>query len=378
MLELRNVNTFYGNIQALRDVNIRINEGEIVTLIGANGAGKSTTLMTICGGTPPRSGEVLFRGHPIHTLRPNKIVALGISQVPEGRLIFPDLTCPSCSSSTTWAWSCPFRIASTSWNTAPESPWARRRKCARTPASSRRILESPTMLELRNVNTFYGNIQALRDVNIRINEGEIVTLIGANGAGKSTTLMTICGGTPPRSGEVLFRGHPIHTLRPNKIVALGISQVPEGRLIFPDLTVQENLDLGAFLRNDKDNIKKDLDYIFDLFPILAQRRAQTGGTLSGGEQQMLAISRAIMARPTLLLLDEPSLGLAPIIIQQIFSIIEKINADGTTVFLVEQNANQALRIANRAYVMENGRIVMEDSADKLLTDPAVQKAYLGM
>ena len=256
--------------------------------------------------------------------------------------------------------------------------WARRRKCARTPASSRRILESPTMLELRNVNTFYGNIQALRDVNIRINEGEIVTLIGANGAGKSTTLMTICGGTPPRSGEVLFRGHPIHTLRPNKIVALGISQVPEGRLIFPDLTVQENLDLGAFLRNDKDNIKKDLDYIFDLFPILAQRRAQTGGTLSGGEQQMLAISRAIMARPTLLLLDEPSLGLAPIIIQQIFSIIEKINADGTTVFLVEQNANQALRIANRAYVMENGRIVMEDSADKLLTDPAVQKAYLGM
>ena len=227
------------------------------------------------------------------------------------------------------------------------------------------------MLELRNVNTFYGNIQALRDVNIRINEGEIVTLIGANGAGKSTTLMT-------SSGEVLFRGHPIHTLRPNKIVALGISQVPEGRLIFPDLTVQENLDLGAFLRNDKENIKKDLDYIFDLFPILAQRRAQTGGTLSGGEQQMLAISRAIMARPTLLLLDEPSLGLAPIIIQQIFSIIEKINADGTTVFLVEQNANQALRIANRAYVMENGRIVMEDSADKLLTDPAVQKAYLGM
>ena len=227
------------------------------------------------------------------------------------------------------------------------------------------------MLELRNVNTFYGNIQALRDVNIRINEGEIVTLIGANGAGKSTTLMTICGGTPPRSGEVLFRGHPIHTLRPNKIVALGISQVPEGRLIFPDLTVQENLDLGAFLRNDKDNIKKDLDYIFDLFPILAQRRAQTGGTLSGGEQQRAALAKV-------LLLGEPSLGLAPIIIQQIFSIIEKINADGTTVFLVEQNANQALRIANRAYVMENGRIVMEDSADKLLTDPAVQKAYLGM
>ena len=234
------------------------------------------------------------------------------------------------------------------------------------------------MLELRGINTYYGNIQALRDVNIHIAEGEIVTLIGANGAGKSTTLMTICGGTPPRSGEVLFHGKPIQHLKPNKIVALGISQVPEGRLIFPDLTVQENLDLGAFLRTDQDGIRQDMEYIFDLFPILAQRKRQTGGTLSGGEQQMLAISRAIMARPSLLLLDEPSLGLAPIIIQQIFSIIEKINADGTTVFLVEQNANQALRIANRAYVMENGRIVMEDAADRLLANPDVQKAYLGM
>ena len=234
------------------------------------------------------------------------------------------------------------------------------------------------MLELRGVNTFYGNIQALREVNLVIGEGEIVTLIGANGAGKSTTLMTICGGTPPRSGEVLFRGKPIHTLRPNAIVALGISQVPEGRLIFPDLTVQENLDLGGFLRRDREGMRRDLEYIFDLFPILAQRRKQAGGTLSGGEQQMLAISRALMARPTLLLLDEPSLGLAPIIIQQIFAIIEKVNANGTTVFLVEQNANQALRIANRGYVMENGRVVMEDSAERLLADDAVRRAYLGM
>ncbi len=234
------------------------------------------------------------------------------------------------------------------------------------------------MLELRGVDTFYGNIQALRDVNIHIGEGEIVTLIGANGAGKSTTLMTICGGIPPRHGEILFRGRPIHALRPNQIVSLGISQVPEGRLIFPDLTVQENLDMGAFLRRDAQGVRTDLEYIFDLFPILAQRRRQTGGTLSGGEQQMLAISRAIMARPALLLLDEPSLGLAPIIIQQIFAIIEKINADGTTVFLVEQNANQALRIASRGYVMETGRIVMEDAADRLLTNEAVRKAYLGM
>lgn len=234
------------------------------------------------------------------------------------------------------------------------------------------------MLELRGVNTFYGNIQALRDVNMTIRQGEIVTLIGANGAGKSTTLMTICGGTPPRTGEVLFKGKAIHTMRPNRIVALGISQVPEGRLIFPDLTVQENLDLGSFLRRDTSGIKKDLDYIFELFPILAQRRKQTGGTLSGGEQQMLAISRALMARPELLLLDEPSLGLAPIIIQQIFAIIEKVNADGTTVFLVEQNANQALRVANRGYVMETGRIVMEDVAENLLVNDAVRHAYLGV
>ena len=233
------------------------------------------------------------------------------------------------------------------------------------------------MLELRNVNTFYGNIQALRDVNIRINEGEIVTLIGANGAGKSTTLMTICGGTPPRSGEVLFRGHPIHTLRPNKIVALGISQVPEGRLIFPDLTVQENLDLGAFLRNDKDNIKKDLDYIFDLFPILAQRRAQTGGTLSGGEQQMLAVGRALMSRPDLVMLDEPSLGLAPLLVREIFDIILKINAEGKTVLLVEQNALAALSIAHYAYVLEVGRVVAEAPGQELLKDPKVKEAYLG-
>lgn len=234
------------------------------------------------------------------------------------------------------------------------------------------------MLELRNVDTFYGNIQALRSVNLTINQGEIVTLIGANGAGKSTTLMTICGVNPLRNGEILFEGQPLHNLPPHEIVKRGISQVPEGRLIFPDLTVQENLDLGAFLRRDQAAIRQDMDYVFDLFPILAERRKQTGGTLSGGEQQMLAISRALMGRPRLLLLDEPSLGLAPIIIRQIFEIITKVNKDGTTVFLVEQNANQALRIAHRGYVMENGRIVMSDKANVLLTSPEVREAYLGM
>ncbi len=234
------------------------------------------------------------------------------------------------------------------------------------------------MLELRDVDTFYGNIQALRGVTLRIEDGEIATLIGANGAGKSTTLMTICGVNRARRGEILLDGTPIQDLPPHAIVRLGISQVPEGRLIFPDLTVQENLDLGAFLRNDKAAIRKDMDYVFDLFPILAERRRQTGGTLSGGEQQMLAISRALMGRPRLLLLDEPSLGLAPIIIRQIFEIIQKVNQNGTTVFLVEQNANQALRIAHRGYVMENGRIVMSDQADKLLSSPEVREAYLGM
>ena len=234
------------------------------------------------------------------------------------------------------------------------------------------------MLEMRHVDTFYGNIQALRDVSLEIRDGEIVTLIGANGAGKSTTLMTICGINRPRKGEIFWNGQPIHELPPHEIVALGISQVPEGRLIFPDLSVSENLDLGAFLRRDTQGIRDDLDYAFSLFPILAERRRQPGGTLSGGEQQMLAICRALMARPKLLLLDEPSLGLAPIIIQQIFAIIQRVNANGTTVFLVEQNANQALRIAHRGYVMENGRIVMADSAQSLLQNDEVRSAYLGM
>jgi branched-chain amino acid transport system ATP-binding protein len=235
------------------------------------------------------------------------------------------------------------------------------------------------MLELRNVKTFYGSIQALKGISIKIAEGEIITLIGANGAGKSTTLMSICGIAPPRSGEIFFMGQPIQELSPNKIVALGISQVPEGRRIFPRLTVMENLDMGAFLRPDKGGVKKDIDYIFSLFPILAERRAQAGGTLSGGEQQMLAISRALMARPRLLLMDEPSLGLAPIIVRQIFDIIKKINVESnTTIFLVEQNANLALKVAHRGYVMETGRITLSDSAEKLLANDDVRRAYLGI
>ena len=235
------------------------------------------------------------------------------------------------------------------------------------------------MLELKNVNSFYGNIQALYDINLHIDQGEIITLIGANGAGKSTTLMTVCGVVQARSGQVLYDDEDITRMQPNKIVAQGICQVPEGRLIFPELTVQENLDMGAFMRNDKASIKRDIEYSFDLFPILAERRRQQGGTLSGGEQQMLAIARALMARPRLLLLDEPSMGLAPLVVRQIFEIIKKVNVENnTTIFLVEQNANLALKIGHRGYVMENGRVVLTDSCDKLLADESVKRAYLGL
>lgn len=235
------------------------------------------------------------------------------------------------------------------------------------------------MLKLVDVETYYGNLQALKGISIDIGEAEIITLIGANGAGKSTTLMTICGILTPRAGQIMFNDEDIAGADPDKIVALGISQVPEGRRIFPYLSVNENLDMGALLRRDKEGIKTDKEYMYSLFPILGQRRNQAGGTLSGGEQQMLAISRALMAKPKLLLLDEPSLGLAPLIVQQIFEIIKKINTESkTTIFLVEQNANMALKIAHRGYVMENGRISLSDTCRNLMQNEAVRKAYLGI
>jgi branched-chain amino acid transport system ATP-binding protein len=235
------------------------------------------------------------------------------------------------------------------------------------------------MLKVNGINTYYGNIQALKGVSLDVEEGEIVTLIGANGAGKTTTLMSLCGIVPPRSGEILFQGKPVHGLSGDKIVQMGIIQVPEGRRIFPNMSVMENLEMGAYLRTNRALVKQDINMVMDLFPILAQRRGQIGGTLSGGEQQMLAISRALMARPRLLLLDEPSLGLAPIIIKQIFEIIRKINHDNnTTIFLVEQNANQALKLAHRGYVMENGKITITDTAEKLLDNEEVKTAYLGL
>lgn len=235
------------------------------------------------------------------------------------------------------------------------------------------------MLKLENVQSGYGNKLAIKDVSLTIDEGEIITLIGANGAGKSTTLMTICNVVKCRAGSIKFQGADIHKITPDATVKLGICQVPEGRHIFPQLSVKENLDMGAFLRNDTNEIRKDLDYVYSLFPILAERRHQEGGNLSGGEQQMLAMSRALMARPKLLLLDEPSMGLAPLVIKQIFEIIKQINDESnTTIFLVEQNANQALHIADRGYVMENGRITLSGPAQELLDNTDIQKAYLGI
>lgn len=234
------------------------------------------------------------------------------------------------------------------------------------------------ILELNDVHAAYGRIQALKGVSLKAYPGEIVAIIGANGAGKSTTLMTICNVVKATGGDILYGGVRINNLSMDRLPPLGLCQVPEGRRIFPRLTVEENLEMGAYFRKDRPDVQQDMKFVFDLFPILKERRKQRGGTLSGGEQQMLAIARALMSRPKMLLLDEPSLGLAPIIVRQIFSIIREINEkDGTTILLVEQNANAALHIAQRAYVMETGRISMEDQAAKLLENPEIRKAYLG-
>ena len=233
------------------------------------------------------------------------------------------------------------------------------------------------LLELDNVKTYYGNIRALKGISIQVAEGEIVCLIGGNGAGKSTTLMTISGVLTPVDGDVLYQGQSIVSVRPDNIVQMGICQVPEGRMIFPLLTVMENLDLGAYLRKDKNGIKEDFEKVFGLFPVLRERSNQAGGTLSGGEQQMLAIGRALMAHPKLLLLDEPSLGLAPILVDTIFDIIRQINQQGTTILLVEQNAQLALQFSHRGYVIETGEIALADTSAELLKNEQVKKAYLG-
>ncbi|HKM00536.1 MAG TPA: ABC transporter ATP-binding protein [Sedimentibacter sp.] len=233
------------------------------------------------------------------------------------------------------------------------------------------------MLEIKNLNVHYGVIHALKSASLIVNKGEIVTLIGANGAGKTTTLRTISGLNKATDGEILLEGKNITNLPANKRVEMKLSQVPEGRRIFPAMTIMENLELGAYLRRDKSEIKKDMDNIYQLFPILGHRKKQTAGTLSGGEQQMLAMGRALMSRPEILLLDEPSMGLAPLLVKEIFDIIVNINKTGTTILLVEQNAKMALSIAHRAYVIETGSIVMSGTGEELSKSDEIKKAYLG-
>ncbi len=233
------------------------------------------------------------------------------------------------------------------------------------------------MLEVKNINLFYGGIHALKDISLEVDEGEIVTLIGANGAGKTSTLRAISGLTSIKSGEITFKNKLLNKVPAYKVVADGMSHVPEGRRVFSNLTVMENLELGAYIRKDKKGIKDDFEMVFEKFPRLKERMNQLAGTLSGGEQQMLAIGRALMVRPELLLMDEPSMGLAPIVVQEIFNIIKEINKSGTTILLVEQNANMALSIANQAYVLETGQIVMKGDPKELLNDDSIRSAYLG-
>jgi len=234
------------------------------------------------------------------------------------------------------------------------------------------------ILELQNVSSSYGNIKALKDISLKVFPGEIVTIIGANGAGKTTTLMATCGIVPINQGDILYSGKSIRGIAAEKLPVMGLCQIPEGRRIFPRLTVRENLELGAFFRKDRVEIDKDMENVISIFPALKDRQKQHGGTLSGGEQQMLAIARALMSRPKVLLLDEPSLGLSPLLVQKIFEIIHDINQkENTTILLVEQNANLALQTAQRGYVLETGKVTMEDKADTLLHDPKIRKAYLG-
>jgi branched-chain amino acid transport system ATP-binding protein len=233
------------------------------------------------------------------------------------------------------------------------------------------------LLEVRDLSVRYGGIEAVRGISIRVDEGEIVTLIGGNGAGKTTTLKTISGVKRPSAGEIVFEGTPIHTQKAHEIVRLGICQAPEGRRIFPRMTVRENLEMGAYGRREEDEVKGDFDRVMELFPVLRERVTQPGGTLSGGEQQMLAIGRALMSRPKLLMLDEPSLGLAPLVTERIFELLAEIHEQGTTILLVEQNAQMALASADRGYVLESGEIVLEDRAADLLDNDQVRKAYLG-
>ena len=385
ILEVSGLTMRFGGLLAVNGVGLTVHEKQVVSMIGPNGAGKTTVFNCLTGFYQPTDGKILLDGEPIQGLPGHKIARKGVVRTFQNVRLFKDMTAvenllvPTGDPAHRARHEAghehfrPYRRDQPGLSAGGRYAGADPRQSGRDQSLSGRGV---TMLYFENVSTFYGKIQALHSVNVEVRKGEIVTLIGANGAGKSTLLMTLCGTPMASEGSIRFEGEELVGRQTCDIMRKDIAVVPEGRRIFARLTVEENLAMGGFFTNKAD-FQEQLDKVLLLFPRLKERFQQRGGTMSGGEQQMLAIARALMSKPKLLLLDEPSLGLAPIIIQQIFEIIEQLREDGVTIFLVEQNANQALKLADRGYVLENGHIVMQGSGEELLVNPKVRDAYLG-
>ena len=357
LLRIEGLEAGYGDVTAVSAVSLEVRRGEAVALVGSNGAGKTTTLRAISGLLPVRSGTIELEGRRLGGLSPAEIVALGIAHVPEGRQLFPSMTVRE------------------NLDLGARSAEARARK---TETLEWVFGLFPRLADRQRLEAGYGDVTAVSAVSLEVRRGEAVALVGSNGAGKTTTLRAISGLLPVRSGTIELEGRRLGGLSPAEIVALGIAHVPEGRQLFPSMTVRENLDLGARSAEARARKTETLEWVFGLFPRLADRQRQVAGTLSGGEQQMCAIGRGLMARPKLLMLDEPSLGLAPVMVKAIFENLERINREGTTILVVEQNVLRSLQLSHRGYVLENGRIVLDGARDYLLASPHIKQAYLGL
>ena len=443
MLKIDDLKVRYGGIEAVKGISFEVPEGAIVTLIGANGAGKSTTLRTIAGLVQPAGGRIHFQAEDITALSPDRIVSKGITLVPEGRRVFPDLTVlenlrvgaylrkdrEQIEHDLNWVYELFPRLKERSWQAAGTLSGGEQQMLAVGRALMSRpklimmdepslglaplivkgifdiikeinrmgvtvlLIEQNANMALKIADIGYvletGKItltgpgsellanEAVKGISFEVPDGKIVTLIGANGAGKSTTLRTISGLVKAQSGSIQWNGEELLGKPIDRIISAGIAMSPEGRRVFADMTVLENLKIGAYLRRDRAEIQRDLEWVYDLSPRLKERSWQLAGTLSGGEQQMLAVGRALMSRPRLMMLDEPSLGLAPLVVQDIFSIIREINRQGVTVLLIEQNANMALKTADLAYVLETGSITLSGTGAELLANEKVKEAYLG-
>ena len=441
LLDLQDVSIVFGGLRAVSNLTMHIDEGELVGLIGPNGAGKTTAFNMITGVYLPTEGQIYFDGKLINGKKSYQVTQMGMARTFQNIRLFSELSVldnVKIAYNMHINYSLPhsilrvkryfdeekkvtergmellklFHLDKHAYDMAKNLPYgaqrrleiaralatkpqlllldgntvcvslpAHRMRSRRTNGLSKRIwagrCNRMDMLTVEDINVYYGAIHAIKGISLSVAKGGITTLIGSNGAGKSTTLHTISGLLKPKTGKITFEGQDITGKPAHKIVGMGLSQVPEGRHVFANMTVLENLELGAYLRRDKEEINKDLTDVFTKFPRLLERKDQIAGTLSGGEQQMLAMGRALMSRPRLMLLDEPSMGLAPLLVQEIFNIIKEINDSGTTVLLVEQNARMALSIADKAYVLETGNITLEGTGKELLNSEAVQKAYLG-